>query len=104
VLNEIRRLMSRDLDLHLEGPSKVSLFLYDNHTVIVENFNDTPVDVKLAGASLQSLTDLESGASLAASADSPAGGFFYGRMTPPEPKAALTVPAHSYRAFHYDTK
>ena len=105
VLNEIRRLMGKDLDLHLEGPSKVSIFLYDNQTVIVENFNDTPVDVKLAGASLKSLTDLESGADISATADNPAaGGFFYGRMAPPEPKAALSIPAHSYRAFHYDTK
>ena len=46
-LTEIRRVMSQDLDFYLDGPSKVSLFLYDNHTLIVENFNDEPVDIKL---------------------------------------------------------
>ena len=104
VLNEIRRLMSRDLDMHLEGPALVSIFLYDNKTVIVENFNDTPVEVKLAGAGLKSFTDLESGAVLTAGTAAPAGGFFFGRMAPPEPKATVSIPAHSYRAFRYDTE
>ncbi|MBR4687451.1 MAG: hypothetical protein IKP01_03975, partial [Bacteroidales bacterium] len=104
VLNEIRRLMSKDLDMHLEGPALVSIFLYDNKTVIVENFNDTPVEVKLAGAGLKSFTDLESGEVLAAGTDAPAGGFFFGRMAPPEPKATVNIPAHSYRAFRYDTE
>ena len=80
-LNTIRRTMSKDLDLYLEGPSKVSLFVYDNRTVIVENFNDEPVEVRLAGFSgpLQ-LTDLETGAAS-------------------EP--AMTLKPHSYRAFRY---
>ena len=46
-LTEIRRVMSQDLDFYLDGPAKVSLFLYDNKTLIVENFNDALVDVKL---------------------------------------------------------
>ena len=81
VLNTIRRTMSKDLDLYLEGPSKVSLFLYDNKTVIVENFNDQPVDIRLVGRSgaLQ-LTDLETGESA-------------------EP--AMTLKPHSYKAFSY---
>ena len=103
VLNEIRRLMSKDLDMHLEGPALVSIFLYDNKTVIVENFNDTPVEVKLAGADLKTFTDLESGEIIEAGTAAPAaGGFFFGRMGPPEPKATVAIPAHSYRAFRYD--
>jgi hypothetical protein len=94
VLNEIRRLMSKDLDMHLEGPALVSIFLYDNKTVIVENFNDTPVEVKLAGADLKTFTDLESGEVIEAGTAAPAaGGFFFGRMGPPEPKATVTIPA-----------
>ena len=80
-LNTIRRLMSKGLDLYLEGPSKVSIFLYDNRTVIVENFNDEPVDIRLVGnAGPLQLTDLESGESS-------------------EP--AMTLKPHSYRAFSY---
>ena len=80
-LNVIRRTMSKDFDLYLEGPSKVSLFLYDNRTVIVENFNDEPVDIKLVGYAGQlQLTDLETG-----------------KATEP----SMTLKPHSYKAFSY---
>lgn len=46
-LNEIRRIMSRDMDIYLEAPSKVGLFVYDNKTLVVENFNDEPVEVRI---------------------------------------------------------
>ena len=97
-LNEIRRRMSRDMDLYLEGPAKVSLFLYDNKTVIVENFNDNPVNVKLVGTTgLKKLTDLETGETIDAAVEQmPA---FFRRMAAPSPKAAMTIKPHSYRAF-----
>ena len=100
-LNEIRRRMSRDMDLYLEGPAKVGLFLYDNKTVIVENFNDDPVEVKLVGtAGLKKLTDLETGETIeAAQAPVPA---FSRRRTEPASKAAMTLKPHSYRAFRYE--
>ena len=103
VLNEIRRAMSKDLDLYLEGPSKIGLFLYDNKTVIVENFNDAPVDVKLCGdPSLKAFTDLESGEVVTASVpQAPSQGFFFARVKP-QAKAVFTVPPHSYRAFRYE--
>ena len=100
-LNEIRRRMSRDMDLYLEGPAKVSLFLYDNKTVIVENFNDEPVPVKLVGtAGLKKLTDLETGETIDAAVEQvPA---FFRRTAAPSPKAAMTIKPHSYRAFRYE--
>ena len=99
VLNELRRIVSRDVDLYLEGPAKVSLFLYDNHTVIVENFNDTPVDVRLVGSgSLKKYTDLESGEVLEA-VNQPANPWM---RSAPQSRTALTLPPHSYRAFRYE--
>ena len=100
-LNEIRRRMSRDMDLYLEGPAKVGLFLYDNKTVIVENFNDEPVNVKLVGtAGLKQLTDLETGETVEAAVEQmPA---FFRRMGTPSPKASMTIKPHSYRAFRYE--
>ena len=95
-LNEIRRHLCKDLDLYLEGPSKLSLFVYDNDTVIVENFNDEAVDAALVGyESLHRLTDLESGEEMVSVATVRDGG------RPPR-RIAFTVPAHSYRAFRYD--
>ena len=100
-LNEIRRRMSRDLDLYLEGPAKVGLFLYDNKTVIVENFNDEPVDIKLAGtAALKKLTDLETGETIDAVEEQLPP--FFRRMAKPASKAAMTLKPHSYRAFRYE--
>ena len=103
-LNEIRRVMSKDLDLYLEGPSKVGLFLYDNKTVIVENFNDEPVEVNLCGApELKSFTDLENGEVVpAAVPQAPQGFAFFFRRTDPRAKASITVQPHSYRAFRYE--
>ena len=102
VLNELRRYMSKDLDLYMEGPSKVSVFLYDNKTVIVENFNDEPVDVKLvANGEFSKLTNLETGEVIDfAAASNAMGGFF--RMAAPSKKAPMTVKPHSYMAFKYE--
>ena len=46
-LNIIRRAMSKDVGAYIEGPSKVALFPYDNKTLVVENFNDTPVSLRV---------------------------------------------------------
>ena len=46
-LNIIRRAMSKDVGAYIEGPSKVALFPYDNQTLVVENFNDEAVSVKV---------------------------------------------------------
>ena len=98
-LNRIRQAMSRDLDLYLEGPAKVGLFLYDNKTAVVENFNDIPVEIKVVGTlSLQELIDLESGEHIAATQEAAIPSF---RRTAPASKASLTLPPHSYRAFRY---
>ena len=74
---------------------------YDNKTVIVENFNDEPVDVKLVGtAGLKKLTDLETGETVDAVQDQiPA---FFRRRIEPASKAAMTIKPHSYRAFRYE--
>lgn len=46
-LNVIRRAMSKDIGAYIEAPSKVALFPYDNQTLVVENFNDEPVNVRV---------------------------------------------------------
>lgn len=54
--------MCKDLDVRLEGPSKVGLFLYDNRTLVVENFNDKPVDIRIVvKGAVSTLEDLETG-------------------------------------------
>lgn len=46
-LNVIRKAMSKDTGAYFEGPSKVALFPYDNKTMVVENFNDEAVNLRV---------------------------------------------------------
>ena len=65
VLNSFRSVLSRDLDVRIEAPAKVSLFLYDNGTFIVESFLDEPVTIQIVTSEdITSLTDMLSGAVL----------------------------------------
>lgn len=62
VLNTFRQVLSRDMEMRLEAPAKVSLFLYDNGTYIVESFSDEPVTVRLvANGDITSLEDMLTG-------------------------------------------
>ncbi|MDH6303425.1 hypothetical protein M2459_000641 [Parabacteroides sp. PF5-5] len=99
-LNVIRRILSQDLDIRIEGPSKVSLFVYDNGTFIVESFNDTPVNIKiLTDENIESLTDIIDGSVLTPKekdVNNP-----IRRYQPVESKNeyTLTLMPHSYRVF-----
>ena len=98
-LTEIRRVMSQDLDFYLEGPSKVSLFLYDNHTLIVENFNDEPVDVKLVCEPnrFKLLTNLEDKSTVEGKLED----YWVGWHKKSATKFAVSLKPHSYMAFSY---
>jgi len=47
VLNRIRNVLSQDINVRIEGPSQVSLFVYDNGTFIVESFLPENVSIKV---------------------------------------------------------
>ena len=98
-LNEIRRIMSQDMDFYMEGPAKVSLFMYDNKTLIVENFNDEPVDIKLVGdTKFKKFTNLEDGTVVNAKTENILIKYTRKEMS----KFAMTVKPHSYMAFKYE--
>ena len=101
-LNEIRRIMSKDMDVYMEGPSKVGLFMYDNQTFVVENFNDKPVEIRIireAGktVSLKSLLDDET--ILPMPKEQPS--FGWGRPSEPKDSFRIILMPHSYKAFKY---
>ncbi len=60
VLNALRRYLTPDLPVRLEGPSQVSLFEYDNGTFVVESYRDQPAAVRVIG-SFAHLTNLTTG-------------------------------------------
>ena len=64
-LNVIRRAMSKDVGVYIEGPSKVALFPYDNRTMVVENFNDEAVSLRIVvNEKVSSLCNLITGEKL----------------------------------------
>lgn len=97
VLDRIRAVASPDMPVRLEGPSKVSLFVYDNHTCIVESFLDEPVIVKVVVKDpVQGMTDLLSGESLTGLSATPQ--FIWGRALEKGKTFEIIVPPHSFRA------
>ena len=99
-LTEIRRTMSQDLDFYLDGPSKVSLFLYDNRTLIVENFNDEPVEVKLVCEpdKFKRMKSLENQTTI----DGKLEDYYVGWHKKNATKFAVSLKPHSYMAFSYE--
>lgn len=62
VLNRIRQVLNVEMPVQIEAPGKTSIFVYDNHSFIVESFADTTVDIKVvADENCLTLTNLETG-------------------------------------------
>ena len=99
-LTEIRRVMSQDLDFYLDGPAKVSLFLYDNKTLIVENFNDALVDVKLVCEPdrFKRLKNLDDQTRVEGKLED----YYVGWHKKNATKFAVSLKPHSYMAFSYE--
>jgi hypothetical protein len=97
VLNRIRTVASADLDVRLEGPDNVSLFVYDNGTFIVESFRDEPLKVKVIVNDSKQINDILTG-TVIDSAPAQAGMFW---MQAPSRGNAFEIELkpHSYRVF-----
>jgi hypothetical protein len=86
----------------LEAPGKVSLFVYDNHTFIVHNFRDEPVNAQVSlAAGVTSISDLLSNETIRTSERSETPRL--GPPTAPSTAAAFTLAPHSFRAFRIGT-
>ena len=102
VLNQVRALLGRDLFVSLDAPDHVSLFAYDNHTFIVQNFQAQPVTTRVTVAGAAKLQDLVSNQSLVPAGGGGGGGRGAGRGGNAGPAGAsfpVDVPAHSFRVF-----
>ena len=105
-LNVIRRAMSKDVGAYIEGPSKVALFPYDNKTLVVENFNDEAVTLRVViNSKVGALRNLLTGDQLKPADIKPLTGFFrYNRFFGyPDGSTVfdLQLPAHSYIGLGY---
>lgn len=100
-LGIIRKTLGNHMNVTLEGPGKVSLFVYDNNTCIVESFLSKEKAVTLVTKEpFSTLTDINTGEQI------------YGVNRPPqrswiEPKNngshafSFTIKPHSYRVFKF---
>jgi hypothetical protein len=90
----IRRVLLADLDVRVDGPAQVMLFVYDNATFIVESFLPEPVTVRVVvDETIGALHDLQSGVVL--DEQQP---LLDGRgQSTGEAGFDVTLPPHSYR-------
>ncbi|WP_024993319.1 hypothetical protein [Phocaeicola paurosaccharolyticus] len=98
-LTEIRRILSKDSGIYLNAPSKVALFLYDNNTLLVENFNDEPVEVSIiTKKGIDNMIDLEDDKILK---PIPLNVPFSRANVSPQQSFNLSLLPHSYKAYKY---
>ncbi|HWB27781.1 MAG TPA: hypothetical protein VG738_20045 [Chitinophagaceae bacterium] len=99
VLNKIRDVLGAQLPVHIEGPSGISLFVYDNNTFIVESFLDKETIVKaVTPASFETITDINSNQAISGELRQP--GFSYiEKNMGPKNVYSFTVKPHSFRVF-----
>jgi hypothetical protein len=65
VWKAIRDVLMRDMYVHLDAPTRVSLFVYDNDRFIAESFQENPVEVRIVtDKHITKLRDVLSGAEL----------------------------------------
>lgn len=99
VLNRIRATLTAHLPVQLEAPAKVSLFVYDNGTFVVESFLDEPVKVTVTvGLDHPQVQDILTGETIQGEVRNVMARW----DQPPKPEknaVSLTLPPHSFRAF-----
>ena len=98
-LNTFRQILGKDLDIQIDAPAKVALFLYDNGTFIVESFLDEPVTIGInAKEGIDRITDMISGTVVN---KLPVDNLSSRRFRPDDKTNVfrVTLPPHSYRVF-----
>jgi len=100
-LNVIRKVLGSQMNVQLEGPGKVSLFVYDNNTCIVESFLDTPVNINLVTRkAFESLTDLETNSQVKGTKLAPQKSWALPK-TDETNVFSMTLKPHSFRVFKF---
>jgi hypothetical protein len=88
VLNALRRYLTPDLPVRLEGPSQIGLFEYGNGTFVVESYLDHPAAVRVIGG-FAHLTNLTTGAAADGEPVTTAGQRQYGYELQVEPHSIM---------------
>jgi hypothetical protein len=101
ILNKIRAVLGGQMNVQIEGPGNIAIYVYDNNTCIVESFLDTPTDISvLTSAPYKTLTDLVSNDKVAGTVRRGFRGF--GASQKEKNVFAVTLKPHSYRVFKFE--
>lgn len=102
VLNKIREIACKQFGISIEGGSMISLFLYDNNTLVVHSFNDEPYNINVVlEQSGKTLTDLLSEQKIKPKLREAEMG--WNRKTGTDKYVySITVPPHSFISFSID--
>jgi hypothetical protein len=102
ILNKIRSVLGAKMNVRLEGPGNIAIYVYDNNTCVVESFLDKAADISLVTArQFKTLTDMISNQTIPGTLrNAPLS------WTEPGGKAtnvfALTIKPHSFRVFKFE--
>jgi hypothetical protein len=101
-LNKIREVMSGQLPVQIEGPSGISLFVYDNNTFIAESFLEKETAINIVTSTAHNkLTDVSSGQQFIGELRKP--GMSYTEKNRKEKNIfSITIKPHSFRVFTMD--
>ena len=102
VLNKIREILCGNLNVSIEGPSNISLYLYDNNTFIVESFSDNETTLKIVTSDKYSkITDLSTNQVFPGERSRL---WSYIRIGSSQQKNrySITLKPHSFRAFSFE--
>ncbi len=99
-LNALRSYLMGSFPERIEAPAKVSMFAYDNGTLIVESFRDEPTQVTiLSSSSIQHLKNLQTGESLSGTLAGHSQGSALSAKDEGNVTFHVILPPHSYAAF-----
>jgi hypothetical protein len=99
-LSKIREILSGKLKIYLEGPGKISLFFYDNNTLIVESFLDEETDLKIVAENqFTKLSDIVSNETFNGKIREPKMGWWGRPIGDKKMVFDFKVKPHSYRVF-----
>jgi len=101
ILNKIRAVLGDKMNVQIEGPGNISIYVYDNNTCIVESFLDTPTNINILTARpYKTLTDLTSNDRLPGTTRRGFRGF--GAAQKEKNVFAVSLKPHSFRVFKFE--
>ena len=102
VLDKIREVLCSPLNVYIEGPSAISLYLYDNNTFIIESFRDIETKINIVTAeNFTKIHDLTNNTVINGIASKPPQGREV-TVYKPHNSYPVTLKPHSFSVFRFE--